>query len=376
MTTDQDETDRTPAVCDRIRVDLGERSYEVLVHEGLLDQVGEFLAPFKLGPDTVVVTNPVIKRHYGARVVRSLKAVGLKPTVLALPDGERTKSLRWVAWVLNELLRRRYERKAWLVALGGGVIGDLAGFAASIYLRGVPFVQVPTTLVAQVDASIGGKTGVNHLLGKNLIGTFYQPKLVLIDPGVLRTLPQREYRAGLAEVIKYGVIADAEFFEFLERDMDQILKLEPAALHRVIRTACVIKAAVVSEDERECDRRRILNFGHTVGHALETLGGYRRYTHGEAVAIGMVVAARLAERLGLADDSVGTRIRALVARTRLPADLPPRSASALLRAMRQDKKVQDRRIHFVLPDRIGHVVVRPVEEAEIRQVLIAHQPGT
>jgi len=376
MTTDRDETDRTPAACDRIRVDLGERSYEVVVHDGLLDHVGEFLVPFKLGPETVVVTSPIVKRHYGARVVRSLRAVGLKPTVLALPDGERTKSLKWVALVLNELLRRRYERKAWLVALGGGVIGDLAGFAASIYLRGIPFVQVPTTLVAQVDSSIGGKTGINHVLGKNLIGTFYQPKLVLIDPSALRTLPPREYRAGLAEVIKYGVIADAEFFTFLEQDMDQILKLEPAALHRVVRTSCAIKAAVVSEDEREGDRRRILNFGHTVGHALETLGGYRRYTHGEAVAIGMVVAARLAERLGLADASVATRIRALTARTRLPADLPPDSASALIRAMRQDKKVQDRRIHFVLPDRIGHVVVRPVEEPEIRHVLTSTQPTT
>src|SRR3989449_3028983 len=350
MTTYRDETDRTPAVKDRICVDLAERSYEVVVQDGLLDRIGEFLVPFKLGPETVIVTNPVVQKLYGARVVRSFRAAGLKPTVLALPDGERTKSLRWVTLVLNALLRRRYERKAWLVALGGGVIGDLAGFAASIYLRGIPFVQVPTTLVAQVDSSIGGKTGVNHLLGKNLIGTFYQPKLVLIDPSALRTLPPREYRAGLAEVIKYGVIADAEFFTFLEQDMDQILKLEPAALHRVIRTSCAIKAAVVSEDERESDRRRILNFGHTVGHALETLGGYRRYTHGEAVAIGMVVAARLAERLGLADASEGTRIRALVERARLPADLPPRSASALLRAMRQDKKVQDRRIHFVLPE--------------------------
>src|SRR5207249_422393 len=348
MTTDRDETDRTPAVCDRICLDLGERSYEDLVHEGLLDQIGEFLAPFKLGPDTVVVTNAVVKRQYGARVGRSVQAAGLQPTVLALPDGERTKSLRWVVRVLNELLRHRYERKAWLVALGGGVIGDLAGFAASIYLRGIPFVQVPTTLVAQVDASIGGKTGVNHPLGKNLIGAFYQPKLVLVDPDALRTLPPRDFRAGLAEVIKYGVIADAAFFEFLERDMDQILKLEPAALHRAIRTSCAIKAAVVSEDEREGDRRRILNFGHTVGHALETLGGFRRYTHGEAVAIGMVVAARLAERLGLVDASVGTRIRALLERSRLPADLPPHSVSAVLRAMRQDKKVQDRRIHFVL----------------------------
>jgi len=375
MTTDRNVTDRTSPVCDRICVDLGDRGYEVVIRDGLFDHVGEFLAPFKLGPETVIVTNPVVKRYYGTRVVRSLSAVGLKPTVLALPDGERTKSLRWVAKILNELLRRRYERKAWLVALGGGVIGDLAGFAASVYLRGIPFVQVPTTLVAQVDSSIGGKTGVNHRLGKNLIGTFYQPKLVLIDPGAPRTLPPREYRAGLAEVIKYGVIADAEFFEFLERNMDPILKLDPTALHRVIRTSCAIKAAVVSQDEQEGDRRRILNFGHTVGHALETLGGYRRYKHGEAVAIGMVVAARLAERLGLADARVGTRIRALIERTGLPADLPPRSTSALIRAMRQDKKVQDRRIHFVLPDRIGHVLVRPVEEPEIRQVLTATKPG-
>ena len=376
MTIYQDETDRMPAVNDRICMDLAEHSYEVIVQDGLLDRIGEFLVPFKLGPETVVVTNPVVRQLYGARVVRSLRAVGLKPTVLALPDGERTKSLKSVAMVLNALLRRRYERKAWLVALGGGVIGDLAGFAASIYLRGIPFVQVPTTLVAQVDSSIGGKTGVNHLLGKNLIGTFYQPKLVLIDPSALRTLPPREYRAGLAEVIKYGVIADAEFFTFLEQDMDQILKLEPAALHRIIRTSCAIKAAVVSADEREGDRRRILNFGHTVGHALETLGSYRRYKHGEAVAIGMVVAARLAERLGLADASVATRIRALTERTRLPSDLPPHSASALIRAMRQDKKVQNRRIHFVLPDRIGHVVVRPVEEPAIRHVLTSKQPTT
>src|SRR5437899_11772940 len=212
MTTYRDETDRTPAVKDRICVDLAERSYEVVVQDGLLDRIGEFLVPFKLGPETVVVTNPVVRQLYGARVVRSLRAVGLKPTVLALPDGERTKSLKSVAMVLNALLRRRYERKAWLVALGGGVIGELAGFAASIYLRGIPFVQVPTTFVAQVDASIGGKTGVNHLRGKNLIGTFYQPKPAFIDPVALRTLPPPEYRAGLPEVIQYGVIADAEFF--------------------------------------------------------------------------------------------------------------------------------------------------------------------
>jgi 3-dehydroquinate synthase len=237
-------------------------------------------------------------------------------------------------------------------------------------------VQVPTTLVAQVDSSIGGKTGVNHPLGKNLIGSFYQPKLVLSDPGILRTLPAREYRAGLAEVIKYGVIADAGFFEFLEDNMSRILDLDPAVVHRLILTSSAIKATVVSEDEREGDRRRILNFGHTLGHALETVTKYRRYKHGEAVAIGMVVAARLAAHLGLADRHVAGRIRGLVHKAGLPDRLPAYSTSALLRAMRQDKKVLDRRIHFVLPDRIGHVSVQPVEESHIRRILAAQRAGT
>jgi len=361
---------------DRIRVELADRGYEIVIQDGLLDQVGEHLLPFKMGPETVVVTNAVVKRHYGTRVVRSLKAVGFKPTVLTLPDGERTKSVKWASAILDELVRRRYERKTWLLALGGGVIGDLAGFAASVYLRGIPFVQVPTTLVAQVDASIGGKTGVNHPRGKNLIGAFYQPKLVLSDPAVLRTLPVAEYRAGLAEVIKYGVIEDAAFFEFLERDIALVLKQDPASVQRIIRTSSAIKAVVVAEDEREGDRRRILNFGHTLGHALETVTGYKRYKHGETVAIGMVAAAGLAERLRLADATVAERIRTLVEKAGLSAALPPYPATRLINAMRQDKKVQDKRIHFVLPDRIGHVIVSPVEEAEIRRFLATRRPRT
>ncbi len=376
MTTDSIGNVNSSSQPDRVRVDLADRGYEIVIREGLLGLVGEFLLPLTKGPDAVVVTNDTVKRLYGSRILRGLKAAGFKPTVLSLPDGERTKSLKWVSAILDELVRCRYERKTLLLALGGGVIGDVAGFAASIYLRGIPFVQVPTTLVAQVDSSIGGKTGVNHPLGKNLIGSFYQPKLVLSDPGVLRTLPAREYRAGLAEVIKYGVIADAEFFDFLERDMRRVLDLEPTAVHHIIRTSSVIKAAVVSEDEREGDRRRILNFGHTVGHALETVTGYRRYKHGEAVAIGMVAAARLAGDLGLADSSVATRIRDVVEAAGLPAQLPPYPASALIRAMRQDKKVQDKRIHFVLPDRISHVVVHPVDEPHIRRTLAARRPGT
>ena len=361
---------------DRVRVDLADRGYDVLIQEGLIDRAGELLLSLTKSSDAVIVTNDVIKRLYGSRLLRSLKATGFRTSVLCLPDGERTKSLKWVSVILDELVRRRCERKTVLLALGGGVIGDLAGFAASVYLRGIPFVQVPTTLVAQVDSSIGGKTGVNHPLGKNLVGSFYQPKVVLSDPGVLRTLPAREYRAGLAEVIKYGVIADAGFFEYLEDNMSRILDLDPAAVHRIIRTSSAIKAVVVSQDEREGDQRRILNFGHTLGHALETVTKYRRYTHGEAVAIGMVVAARLATHLGLADTHVAGRIRALVYKAGLPDRLPAYSASAFLRAMRQDKKVQDQRIHFVLPDRIGHVSVQPVEEPQIRRILAARRSRT
>ncbi|HLG44532.1 MAG TPA: 3-dehydroquinate synthase [Nitrospirales bacterium] len=361
---------------DRVPVPLGERTYDVLIQDGLLDRVGEHLVPFGLGPAAVVVTNPVVQRLYGARMLRSLKAAGFQPSVISAPDGERAKSLKWMAAILEALLKRRYERTTWLLALGGGVIGDLGGFAASVYLRGIPFVQVPTTLVAQVDSSIGGKTGINHPLGKNLIGSFYQPKLVLIDPRVLGTLAPREYRAGLAEVIKYGVIQDAALFEFLERDIERVLGRDITAVHRIIRTSCAIKAEVVSEDEREGDRRRILNFGHTLGHALETVTRYRRYKHGEAVAIGMVGAACLAGRLGLADARVAARIRDLIRRTGLPTDLPACPASDLLRAMRQDKKVRNRQIHFVLPTQIGNVVVVPIPEPDLRAFLAAKRPGT
>jgi 3-dehydroquinate synthase len=376
MKSDSLENHRSLPQPDRVRVDLADRGYDVLIQEGLIDRAGELLLPLTKSSEAIVVTCDVIKRFCGSRLLRSLKSAGFRTSVLCLPDGERTKSLKWVSTILDELVRRRCERNTVLLALGGGVIGDLAGFAASVYLRGIPFVQVPTTLVAQVDSSIGGKTGVNHPLGKNLIGSFYQPKLVLSDPGILRTLPAREYRAGLAEVIKYGVIADAGFFEFLEDNMSRILDLDPAVVHRLILTSSAIKAAVVSEDEREGDRRRILNFGHTLGHALETVTKYRRYKHGEAVAIGMVVAARLAAHLGLADRHVAGRIRGLVHKAGLPDRLPAYSTSALLRAMRQDKKVLDHRIHFVLPDRIGHVSVQPVEEPHIRRILAAQRAGT
>mgnify|MGYP001610339483 CR=1 FL=1 len=361
---------------DRVRVDLADRGYDIIIQAGLLDQAGKHLLSLAKSSSAVVVTNAVVKRLYGARLKRSLQSAGFRTSVICLPDGERTKSLKWVSVILDELVRLRCERKTVLLALGGGVVGDLAGFAAAVYLRGIPFVQVPTTLVAQVDSSIGGKTGVNHPRGKNLIGAFYQPQLVLSDPDVLYTLPAREYRAGLAEVIKYGVIADALFFKFLEDKIGWILDLDPAAVHHIIQSSSASKAIVVSQDEQEGDRRRILNFGHTLGHALETVTHYRRYKHGEAVAIGMVAAARLAAQLGLADTRVAARIRDLVQKAGLPDQLPPYPAAALLRAMRQDKKVQDQRIHFVLPDRIGHVSVQAVAEPQIRRLLADLRAGT
>jgi 3-dehydroquinate synthase len=260
------------------------------------------------------------------------------------------------------LARHKFERQSLLLALGGGVIGDVTGFAAAIYQRGIPFVQVPTTLVAQVDSSVGGKTGVDHRLGKNLVGAFYQPRAVLIDPLTLRTLPRREWIAGLAEVIKYGIIADEEFFTFLEQETPALLKLDEGPVSYAIKRSCEIKAQVVGADERESDRRRILNYGHTIGHALESLAGYRGLIHGEAVGIGLVQEADLACHMGLCERAVVERIRSLVQRAGLSEQVSPRSFTSLWGAMQHDKKVVEGRVIGVWPVRIGEVVIRPIEQ--------------
>jgi 3-dehydroquinate synthase len=313
------------------------------------------------------VTNPIVGRLYGSVVLRSLRAAGFSASTIVVPDGERAKSLRTVARVLDALVKAKFERGSVLVALGGGVIGDLAGFAASIYMRGMPYVQVPTTLVAQVDSSVGGKTGVNHPLGKNLIGTFFQPRLVLVDPQTLRTLPLRERVAGLAEVIKYGVIADEGLFVYLEESLDRLLRLEEEPLCLVIARSCEIKASVVAQDEQESGLRRILNYGHTIGHALESLGGYRKLIHGEAVAIGMVHEAELAVYLHWCKPDVVERQRALVRRAGLPDTLPRVSFRSLWAAMQHDKKVTQRQVYCVLPERIGQVTVQPLEREACRR---------
>ena len=350
-----------------VTVSLGERSYDIRIKAGILGEIGAHLRALGIGGTVGVVTDRIVGRLYAPAVLRSLRAAGLAPSTIVLPEGERTKSLRSVSTILDALVKARFERGSALVALGGGVIGDLTGFAASIYMRGIPVVQVPTTLVAQVDSSVGGKTGVNHALGKNLIGTFYQPRLVLADPDTLRTLSPREWVAGLAEVIKYGVIEDESFFADLERQMDRLLKLETEPVSQVVARSCEIKASVVARDEREADLRRILNYGHAVGHALESLGDYRKLIHGEAVAIGMVQEADLARHLGLCAVDAVERVRALIRRAGLPDALPAVAFGRLWSAMQHDKKVAEGRIHCVLPERIGRVVIRPLERESCRQ---------
>lgn len=349
-----------------IQVELGARSYTIVMRRNLLRDLGEELTRLGCVGKVGVVTDRNLAKHYLKPVSRVLKAAGYTVVPIVLPPGERTKTLRSIGTVMDALVNARFERSSTLLALGGGVIGDLTGFAAAIYQRGIPFVQVPTSLVAQVDSSVGGKTGVDHPKGKNLIGAFNQPRAVLIDPAMLGTLPSREWIAGLAEVIKYGVIADEAFFDYLERNIGLILKLDEESVVRIVERSCQIKAQVVSEDERESDRRRILNFGHTIGHALESLGGYRGLIHGEAVAIGMVYEADLARHLGLCGEEVVSRLRALVEAAGLSTGLPPVTFRALWNAMQQDKKVSAGTVYCVVPERIGSVRVVPLAEDATR----------
>jgi 3-dehydroquinate synthase len=291
-----------------------------------------------------------------------------------VPDGEQYKNLDWANAVYTALLTNAFDRKSALVALGGGVIGDLTGFAAATFMRGVPFIQVPTTLLAMVDSSVGGKTGVNHPMGKNMIGAFYQPKKVLMDLTVLKTLPREELLSGMAEVIKYGVIRDAAFFDYLDTNREKILSLDPEAIEHIVRRSCEIKADVVSRDEREGGLRAILNFGHTVGHAVETAENYTM-RHGYAVAIGMVYAARLAHTTGLCDASVPERVEKLIKSYGLPTDLSALSrkpsVSGLMDTMQRDKKAEGGKVKFVLPRKIGDVVItKEWDEQHLQKLLV------
>ena len=350
-----------------VKVGLGKRSYDIVIGPGVLHRMGQYVQALGLSGKVGVVTNPTLARLYGASLKKAIIEAGFTCHVITIPEGERTKTLRWVSYIIDELVKHRFERRSALVALGGGVIGDITGFAASMYLRGIPFIQAPTTLVAQVDSSVGGKTGVNHPSGKNLIGAFCQPALVVSDTNTLQTLPRREWLAGLAEVIKYGVIADKTFFAFLEDRMEAILDVKEQDVQKVVTRCCEIKAWVVAKDERESGPRRILNYGHTIGHALESLGRYQKYIHGEAVGIGMVYEALLANHLELCSKGVVERQRALIQRTGLPVRMPAHRFSRFWEAMRHDKKVVGGTVHCVLPRSIGKVQVMPLEPRTVRR---------
>jgi 3-dehydroquinate synthase len=341
-----------------VKVSLGTRSYDIKIAAGLLAGLGVDCASLKLGQKCAVLSDVNVAPRYAKPALASLKRAGFDAVLITVPAGETAKRLKQVESCFNQLAAHRLERKSFIVALGGGVVGDLAGFVAASYLRGIPFVQVPTTLLAQVDSSVGGKTGVNLAAGKNLVGAFYQPRLVLCDLATFRTLPEREFRAGLAEVIKYGIIHDADLFARLERDMAKILRRDDAALAHIVARSCEIKADVVSQDETEGGLRAILNFGHTIGHAIEAITAYGRYLHGEAISIGQVAAAHLsAELLGLPAQDV-ERIRALFVAAGLPVSIKLSSAqrAKLLAAITLDKKVSGGEIKFVLAERIGKAV--------------------
>lgn len=335
-----------------LNVDLGERSYPILIGPGLLKEP-EHLRTYIRGRQALVVTNETIAPLYLEQVLRSLQGLD-KVDSIQLPDGEAFKTLDTVNRIFDALLQHRHDRSTTIVALGGGVVGDMSGFAAACYQRGVDFVQLPTTLLSQVDSSVGGKTGVNHPLGKNMIGAFYQPQLVLVDIDTLSTLPDRELSAGIAEVIKYGMICDAPFMVWLEANIDRLLARDPEALAYAIERSCVNKAAVVAEDERESGRRAILNFGHTFGHAIEAVQGYGNWLHGEAVAAGMVMAAELSRLRGWLTASDVQRLSALLAKANLPQQSPAdMTVENFLQAMSVDKKVQNGQLRLVLLHAIG-----------------------
>jgi 3-dehydroquinate synthase len=351
------------AVSHTLSVDLGARSYPIIIGRDLF--AGEVdLSRHMRGSDCLVVTNDVVGPLYAEKLRPALGDVDIR--TLTIPDGEANKTLATMAAVLDELVASRAARDTTIVALGGGVVGDIAGFAAAAYMRGVDFIQVPTTLLAQVDSSVGGKTGVNHAQGKNLIGAFHQPRSVLIDTDTLATLPDRELSAGLAEVIKYGAIVDVEFLDWLEQNIDALRARDAAALAHAVARSCEIKAAVVAEDERESGRRAILNFGHTFGHAIERCQGYGDWLHGEAVAAGMIMAARLS---GLPAKDIA-RLEALIARAGLPVKPPAIDRSRMLEAMGLDKKVSGKRLRFVLLHAFGDAhVTADYDEAGLDSIL-------
>jgi 3-dehydroquinate synthase len=360
-----------------LRVELGTRAYPIHIGPGLLD--AEDLYRPHLGAGRVaVISNSVVAPLYLERVKAALARAGARQSLdVLVEDGEQAKSWGTLERVFDALLGARLGRDSVIVALGGGVVGDLAGFAAAVYQRGIPFIQLPTTLLAQVDSSVGGKTAVNHPRGKNMIGAFHQPRAVIADVAALATLPERELRAGIAEVVKHGFALDAAFAAWLEANIGRLLAREPDALTHAVRRSCELKARIVAEDERETGTRALLNFGHTFGHAIETGAGFGTWLHGEAVAAGMVMAADLSSRAGLLSASDAARLRHLLQRAGLPVEGPPLPAERYLELMAGDKKAAAGRVRFVLLEAVGRAVIRgDVDERLVRAAIAAGTPST
>lgn len=352
-----------------LTVSLADRSYPIHIGNGLLGQV-DLILPHLKRKQVSIVSNTTVAPLYMQAIAQPLRDAGVSVIEIILPDGEAYKNNQTLQIIYDHLLQNRCERNTTLIALGGGVIGDLTGYAAATYLRGVPFIQVPTTLLSQVDSSVGGKTGINHPLGKNMIGAFYQPKLVLADIDTLKTLPQRELSAGIAEVIKYGLIRDADFFDWLETNMPALMALDTDVASYAIYRSCQNKAEVVVADEHEQGERALLNLGHTFGHAIENAMGYGVWLHGEAVATGTVMAADLSQRMGWLNAAQIARIKTIMQAARLPIEAPDLGADEYLRLMQLDKKVADGRIRLILQQDIGKAVITADYDAEkLKQTL-------
>ena len=347
---------------EKVRVGLDERSYDIHIGVGTLSSLGELCRGVALKGQAAIITNPTVGELYLQVVQDSLERAGYRVKVISIPDGEEYKCSATLEDIYTGLLSAGLHRGAFIVALGGGVVGDIAGYAAATFLRGIPFVQVPTTLLAQVDSSVGGKTGINHPMGKNLIGAFYQPRLVLIDLLTLDTLPEREYLCGLAEALKYGIVLERELFDYIAASTAAIKSLDKGVLQHVVSACCRIKASVVERDEREGGLRAVLNYGHTIGHAVETLTEYRTYKHGEAVAIGMAQVAMLATLLGHASQEDLQRITALMAELGFQMQLPDFPLDAYLEAIAHDKKKSDAGVNFIFNRGIGEFVIESVTD--------------
>ncbi|WJF90587.1 3-dehydroquinate synthase [Paraburkholderia bonniea] len=353
-----------------VNVELGERAYPIHIGEGLIHQAALF-APHVAGTSITIVSNTTVDPLYGVALRQALAPLGKAVSTVVLPDGEAYKNWETLNQIFDALLGARADRKTTLVALGGGVTGDMTGFAAACYMRGVPFIQVPTTLLSQVDSSVGGKTGINHPLGKNMIGAFYQPQAVIADVSVLGTLPERELAAGIAEVIKTGAIADVDFFAWIEANMAALNRCEPSALIEAVKRSCEIKASVVAADEREGGLRAILNFGHTFGHAIEAGLGYGAWLHGEAVGCGMAMAADLSVRLGYLDEATRRRLVDVITAARLPVRAPALDQARYLELMRVDKKAEAGEIKFILLKRFGETLISTAPDDVVRATLAA-----